>query len=165
MRVSKVLELHSILKDIGKAATPMRMTVARNLLITTPIVDSFIIDKDAKFNDLVQLDEQGDAVLKEEVVKAIAEGKINPQQGLPFGAYAYESNEGLEELIAFLDVRKEEEKEDITFIPISLSKPIRLQKDEKEVELVPLSDLLEAPDSLVTSDAIALLMEVGILID
>lgn len=164
MKVSKVLELHAILKEIGSAETPMRMTIARNLTKTEPIAAKFIEDKDEKFNSLVAIDSKQEPVILDEIKEIIKEGKIDPKQGLPFGAYEFDSPTGLKELVAYLEVCKDEEVE---FNPstISQSKLIRLQKDDKEIELVALSDLLEATDSKITANALRILIEAGILID
>lgn len=164
MKVSKVVELHTTLKDIGSAETPMRMTTARNLLLTTAVFDTFVAARDSKFQELVRIDESGNAVLIKSVQDALNDGSLTSGNGLPFGAYEYEEAEGLSTMIDYLEELKAEEV-DLELTPISMSKLIRIKKTDKEVELVPLADLLEAADSKITSNALSLLLEVGLLVD
>lgn len=164
MNVQDALKLHGVLKSLGQKATPLRLTIARNLKKTEPHFNKFNEQKDNKFNDLVQLDSEGNPVVSDEFKKIIEEGKLNPAQGLPLAAHVFESEDGLKELNEYLEAIQKEEVE-LEVVSISLSKQIRIPKDEKEVELVPLAELLEAPDSLVTSDALVILMDSGILTD
>jgi len=162
MKINEVLEVHTVCKTLGSRATPLRATMAKTLVETTPIFDKFNTDKDNKFNDLVQLDEEGNPVLKEEVQKSIEEGKIKPNQGLPFAAYEFEDDKGLETLLDYVEGLKEKEVS-IELPSISLEKKIRIKEEGKDAESVPLEDLLDAPDSQVTTDSLVILIKAGIL--
>ena len=164
MDINNVLKVHEVLMMLGNEATPLRLTIARCLKVTTPIALDFSDKKDEKFNSLVRVDEDGNPVPTEALKTALDAGKINPSDGLPFEAYEFESPEGIKELIDYVEELKKEEVT-IKFPSVSLKKKIRLKDEGKEAENVILGELLEAPDSKITAEALLILMEAGIIVE
>jgi hypothetical protein len=137
------------------------MTMAKVLMETEPIVSSFTKKKDDKFNELVVLEESGQPLLTDSAKKAIDEKQINAQNGLPFGFYEYEDG-GLDAILSYVEELKDEEI-DISLPSISSSKKIRFKEEGKEAEMIELSEVLDYQDSKISSDALVILMETGII--
>ena len=156
------MEVYGVLKLLGSQETPMRLTISRNLTLLTPTEAAFTTAKEAKFNEVVTLDDKGTPVITEAAKTAIAEQKLNPAYGLPYGAYEYDTEDGQKVLTDFIEALKDEEAE-VVFVPMSLKKLIRITNKNGTVESIALEDLLESPDSKIDSYSLGVLSEAGVL--
>lgn len=158
MELNKLLLLNELFTKLNTENTPLKLTIARNAKKIKPIIEAFTEKKENKFNELVSLDENGAPVLSEPVKKMIDEGRLDPRNGLPFGAYSFENENGLNDLEAYVLGLKKEEF-DVFFVSVKLDKKIITEKGEA----VELSELLDTPESKITPNALVLLMETGII--
>jgi len=161
MKQRKILEVHTVLKSLGSQDTPCKLNIARNLLVTTPIIESFIKNKQDKFEELVSVDENGEPVKTNEAIEAIKAGKINEAYGLPYASYVYGEENGLSILQKFIE--DEQEKDiDIKFVSLKLTKKVQV-KDKDTTKIVSLEEYLESVESVISSDHLAVLLEAEIL--
>ena len=156
-----MLELYGVLTLLGSQETPLRLTITRNLKAVEPLFNDFQEKKQAKFESVVKVTENGLHVLKPEAEELVKEGKLNAN-ALPYGAFEFDSEEGLKELNLYL---KELQEEEVDFNPIAVSmdKRILIQKDENESFFITLEEYLDSGLSKIDPKSLATLLDSGVI--
>jgi hypothetical protein len=160
MKTQKIVLLDSVLANLKEKKSPLKLLVARCLIITNPIIEKFEISKNDKFQELVKSDEEGNPVKTKQLKEAIKAGLIKPESQITYIAFEFEKKEGIVELKEYIKEINEVEV-DVNFPSVKLSKLIRLS-DGKDVNL---EDLLDSPDSVITPDDLVILLETGIIVE
>jgi|1_EtaG_2_1085319.scaffolds.fasta_scaffold00140_35 hypothetical protein len=159
MKQGKIIAGYDCIREIKEGSTPLSLVLAKNLNAFTKIVEAFTAKKEAIFQKKVVM-KDGQPKLKEEVEKAIKEGKINPNKGVPHAFFEFPSTQDETEFQKEIAALEAEEIQ-INMHVVSMGSTIY----SNDMGNVPLGSFLNSTASALSPTTLSILIDLGILID